>query len=125
MACHNAIWEHAERLLAAEQNPDHLAVDEVAAELTNHLIPDVVLTPGSNQQESIMSLASLCAMPRVVFLYLKDRALSYAELDGAAQRHARRLSDSRLVRIVMRRLAPGERWSAFLNEMRDAFLEIL
>ena len=36
MACHNAIWEHAERLLNAEQNPDHLAVEAIAAELTNH-----------------------------------------------------------------------------------------
>ena len=46
MACHNAIWEHAERLFKAGQNPDHLAVDTIAAELTNHLIPDVILTPG-------------------------------------------------------------------------------
>ena len=46
MACHNTIWELAERLVGAEQNPDHLAVDAIAAELTNHLIPDVVLTPG-------------------------------------------------------------------------------
>jgi len=46
MACHNAIWEHAERLRNAEQNPDHLAVEAIAAELTNHLIPNVVLTPG-------------------------------------------------------------------------------
>jgi len=44
MACHNAIWEHAERLRNAEQNPDHLAVEAIAAELTNHLIPNVVLT---------------------------------------------------------------------------------
>jgi hypothetical protein len=28
------------------QNPDHLSTDAVTAELTNHLIPDVVLTPG-------------------------------------------------------------------------------
>ena len=46
MACHNAIWELAERLLAGAQNPDHVPVGAVAAELTNHLIPDVVLTPG-------------------------------------------------------------------------------
>jgi hypothetical protein len=46
MACHNAIWELAERLRDAGQNPDHLAVDALAAELTNHLIPDVILTPG-------------------------------------------------------------------------------
>jgi intracellular sulfur oxidation DsrE/DsrF family protein len=46
MACHNAIWEVAEKVAAAGQNPDHLAVDAIAAELTNHLIPEVVLTPG-------------------------------------------------------------------------------
>jgi hypothetical protein len=46
MGCHNAIWEVAERLVATGQNPDHLGVEGVAAELTNHLIPDVVLTPG-------------------------------------------------------------------------------
>jgi hypothetical protein len=47
MACHNAIWELAERLSGADQNPDHLPVDRIAAELANHLIPDVVLTPGA------------------------------------------------------------------------------
>jgi hypothetical protein len=36
----------ASRLVAADQNPDHLSVDAVAADLTNHLIPNVVLTPG-------------------------------------------------------------------------------
>ena len=46
MACHNAIWEHAEKLVTVGQNPDHLPLDAIAAELTNHLIPDVVLTPG-------------------------------------------------------------------------------
>jgi intracellular sulfur oxidation DsrE/DsrF family protein len=46
MACHNAIWEVAERLVGAGQNPDHLGVDAVATELTNHLIPGVILTPG-------------------------------------------------------------------------------
>ena len=46
MACHNAIWEVAEKLVGAGQNPDHLAIDAIAAELTNHLIPEVVLTPG-------------------------------------------------------------------------------
>jgi len=46
MACHNAIWEHAEKLARAGQNPDHLTLDAITAELTNHLIPDVVLTPG-------------------------------------------------------------------------------
>ena len=46
LACHNAIWELAERLVSTGQNPDHLGVDVVTAELTNHLIPDAVLTPG-------------------------------------------------------------------------------
>jgi intracellular sulfur oxidation DsrE/DsrF family protein len=46
MACHNAIWELAQRLVKAGQNPDHLEIDSMAAELTNHLIADVVLTPG-------------------------------------------------------------------------------
>ena len=30
----------------AGQNPDHLTVDAIAAELTNHLIANVILTPG-------------------------------------------------------------------------------
>ena len=46
MACHNTIWEVAERLYDAERNPDHLGIHAIAAELTNHLVPDVVLTPG-------------------------------------------------------------------------------
>jgi hypothetical protein len=46
LACHNAIWELAERLIAADQNPDRLAIDALAAELTNHLIPGAILTPG-------------------------------------------------------------------------------
>ncbi len=46
LACHNAIWEISERLMAAGSNPDKLAHEAMAAELTNHLIPGVVLTPG-------------------------------------------------------------------------------
>ena len=46
LACHNAIWELAERLLATEVNPDGLSHNALAAELTNHLIADVVVTPG-------------------------------------------------------------------------------
>ena|SRR5262245_49901972 len=63
MACHNAIWEHAERLLNAEQNPDHLAVEAIAAELTNHLIPNVVLTPGI--------VATLVKLQRSGFAYAR------------------------------------------------------
>jgi intracellular sulfur oxidation DsrE/DsrF family protein len=46
MACHNAIWEVTEKLLARGVNPDRLSHEAAAAELTNHLIDGVVLTPG-------------------------------------------------------------------------------
>jgi intracellular sulfur oxidation DsrE/DsrF family protein len=46
MACHNAIWEVTGKLLAKGVNPDQLPHEAVAAELTNHLIDGVVLTPG-------------------------------------------------------------------------------
>jgi hypothetical protein len=47
LACHNAIWELAGRLIAAGTNPDKLTADTLCAELSNHLIADVVLTPGA------------------------------------------------------------------------------
>ncbi len=47
LACHNAVWELAGHLIEAGVNPDHATQDVVAAELTNHLAPDVVLTPGA------------------------------------------------------------------------------
>jgi hypothetical protein len=46
LACHNAIWEFAETLIATGVNPDELSHDALAADLTNHLIAGVVLTPG-------------------------------------------------------------------------------
>jgi hypothetical protein len=46
LACHNAIWEFVEKLIATEVNPDKLSHNALAAELTNHLIAGVVLTPG-------------------------------------------------------------------------------
>jgi hypothetical protein len=46
LACHNAIWELAKTLIAAELNPDKFAHGALAAELTNHLISSAVLTPG-------------------------------------------------------------------------------
>jgi hypothetical protein len=46
LACHNAILQVAEQLLAAGVNPDKLSHAALAAELTNHLIAGVVLTPG-------------------------------------------------------------------------------
>jgi hypothetical protein len=46
LACHNAIWEHSAKLLQQNINPDRLSHQAIAAELTNHLIEGVVLTPG-------------------------------------------------------------------------------
>ena len=63
LACHNAIWELAERLTAAGQNPDHLELGAITAELTNHLIPDVVLTPGV--------VATLVELQRAGFAYCR------------------------------------------------------
>jgi hypothetical protein len=47
LACHNAIWEVSDALIRNGSNPDKLSHEALAAELTNHLIPDVVLTPGA------------------------------------------------------------------------------
>ncbi len=47
LACHNAVWELGQRLIAAGANPDHLTSEALCAELSNHLIPGVVLTPGA------------------------------------------------------------------------------
>ncbi len=47
MSCHNAIWEQAAALIKDGVNPDKLTHEALAAELTNHLIPGVVLTPGA------------------------------------------------------------------------------
>jgi hypothetical protein len=46
LACHNAILEIAGKLIADGMNPDRLSPLELCAELTNHLIDGVVLTPG-------------------------------------------------------------------------------
>ncbi len=46
LACHNAIWEHSAKLLEKGINPDRLSHPAITAELTNHLIEGVVLTPG-------------------------------------------------------------------------------
>jgi hypothetical protein len=47
LSCHNAIWEQAIKLRESDANPDKLSVEALAAELTNHLIPGVILTPGA------------------------------------------------------------------------------
>ncbi|MCI4680703.1 transcriptional initiation protein Tat [Rhodoblastus acidophilus] len=46
LACHNTMWEVSEKLMKAGINPDKLSHDAMAAELTNHIIPGCVLTPG-------------------------------------------------------------------------------
>ncbi len=47
LACHNAAWELASKLVAADTNPDRISAEAMCAELTNHLIPGVVMTPGA------------------------------------------------------------------------------
>jgi hypothetical protein len=63
LSCHNAIWEEAAALLKAESNPDRLTHEQLAAELTNHLLPGVVLTPGA--------VGTLPELQRVGFQYAK------------------------------------------------------
>ena len=63
MSCHNAIWEQAAALIEAGSNPDKLAHEELAAELTNHLIPGVILTPGA--------VGTLPELQQVGFQYAK------------------------------------------------------
>lgn len=63
MACHNALWETAERLINAGSNPDRVDVQTLAAELTNHLVPGVVLTPGA--------VGTLPELQQVGFQYAK------------------------------------------------------
>ena len=46
MACHNAIWEQVGKLQAKGVNPDRLSHEAMVAEMTNHLVEGVVLTPG-------------------------------------------------------------------------------
>jgi hypothetical protein len=59
MACHNAIWAAADRAIAADaQGPQ----EDVAADLTNHLLPGVILTPGA--------LATLPLLQQAGFQYV-------------------------------------------------------
>jgi intracellular sulfur oxidation DsrE/DsrF family protein len=64
MACHNAIWEQATKLHNIGQNPDRATVEVIAAELTNHLVPGVVLTPGA--------VATLPELQQAGFHYLRS-----------------------------------------------------
>ena len=63
LACHNALWETAEKLVAAGSNPDKADVPTLAADLTNHLVPGVVLTPGA--------VGTLPELQRAEFQYAK------------------------------------------------------
>ena len=47
LACHNAVWELCERLIGTSVNPDHLSAPAMCAELSNHLLRSVILTPGA------------------------------------------------------------------------------
>lgn len=48
LGCHNAIWELAAALIKGGANPDRLSNEELAAELTNNLIPGAISTPGND-----------------------------------------------------------------------------
>jgi len=63
MSCHIAIWEQAGRLIKDDVNPDKLSHDALAAELTNHLIEGVVLTPGA--------VATIPELQQAGFHYIK------------------------------------------------------
>jgi hypothetical protein len=47
LACHNAIWELATSLIKNDINPDGATQEQLAAELTNSLVPGVISTPGN------------------------------------------------------------------------------
>ena len=64
MACHNAIWEQAAKLVEMDLNPDRLSHPALAAELTNHLIEGVVLTPGA--------VAAIAELQQAGFRYIKS-----------------------------------------------------
>jgi hypothetical protein len=63
LACHNAIWELSEKLIATDVNPDKLSSDKLCAELSNHLIPGTILTPGA--------VGTLVELQREGFAYAK------------------------------------------------------
>ena len=63
LGCHNAIWEVSAKLIKAGTNPDKLSHEQIAAELTNHLIHGAVLTPGV--------VATIPELQRAGYLYIK------------------------------------------------------
>jgi hypothetical protein len=62
-SCHMAIWELAGTLIRTGVNPDGADQDTLAASLTAHLIPGVVLTPGA--------VGTLPELQRAGFQYAK------------------------------------------------------
>jgi hypothetical protein len=46
LMCHHAIWEFAKGLHAKGANPDKLSVEDLAADLTNHVLPQAIVVPG-------------------------------------------------------------------------------
>jgi hypothetical protein len=46
LMCHHAIWEGAKGLHASGVNPDKLSIEELAADLTNHVLPQAIVVPG-------------------------------------------------------------------------------
>ncbi len=46
LMCHHAIWECAKGLHASGPNPDKLSIEELAADLTNHVLPQAIVVPG-------------------------------------------------------------------------------
>ena len=63
LACHSAIWEQAGALIEKGMNPDGLSQEALAADMTNHLVEGVVLTPGA--------VATLPELQRVGFYCAK------------------------------------------------------
>jgi hypothetical protein len=46
LVCHHAIWEGAATLHKSGPNPDKLSLEQLAADLTNHVLPGAIVTPG-------------------------------------------------------------------------------
>lgn len=59
LACHNAVWAHAGRLLALGAVPGNPTQEQLAAELTNRLDPRAIVTPSA--------LGALAELQRVGF----------------------------------------------------------
>jgi hypothetical protein len=63
LVCHNAVWEHCARLISLDLNPDKLSQEQMCADISNHLIPDAVLTPGA--------VGTLVELARAGFAYAR------------------------------------------------------